>query len=106
MVIADKVTDTVQRQLKQLNRAEIAQKRWHRALSSLLIRSLKAVSISNYYGPEHLIVQTKAPRELLPLLDNAGSIFLAIGHQNRLVITHLALTMCCQLMVTLEPTQA
>ncbi|MGR5456912.1 histidinol dehydrogenase, partial [Vibrio alfacsensis] len=34
------------------------------------------VSISNYYGPEHLIVQTKAPRELLPLLDNAGSIFL------------------------------
>lgn len=75
-VIADQVTDAVQRQLKELSRADIAEK----ALASSLIiisESLtQAVSISNYYGPEHLIVQTKNPRELLPLLDNAGSIFL------------------------------
>ncbi|CAM2972839.1 histidinol dehydrogenase [Vibrio mytili] len=75
-IIADQVTDAVQRQLKQLSRADIAEK----ALASSLIiisESLtQAVSISNYYGPEHLIVQTKNPRELLPLLDNAGSIFL------------------------------
>ncbi len=75
-VMADQVADAVQRQLKQLSRADIAEK----ALASSLIiisESLtQAVSISNFYGPEHLIVQTKNPRELLPLLDNAGSIFL------------------------------
>ncbi len=75
-VIADQVTDAVQRQLKELSRAEIAEKA---LASSLIIISesiTQAISISNYYGPEHLIVQTKNPRELLPLLDNAGSIFL------------------------------
>ncbi len=75
-VIADQVTDAVQAQLKQLSRAVIAEK----ALASSLIiisESLEqAVEISNYYGPEHLIVQTKSPRDLLPELDNAGSIFL------------------------------
>ncbi|AYF19420.1 histidinol dehydrogenase [Vibrio parahaemolyticus] len=75
-IVADQVTDAVQRQLKSLSRADIAQKA---LASSLIIISesiTQAVSISNYYGPEHLIVQTKNPRELLPLLDNAGSIFL------------------------------
>ncbi|HCM0709050.1 TPA: histidinol dehydrogenase [Vibrio parahaemolyticus] len=75
-IVADQVTDAVQRQLKALSRADIAQKA---LASSLIIISesiTQAVSISNYYGPEHLIVQTKKPRELLPLLDNAGSIFL------------------------------
>lgn len=75
-IVADQVTDAVQRQLKALSRADIAQKA---LASSLIIISesiTQAVSISNYYGPEHLIVQTKNPRELLTLLDNAGSIFL------------------------------
>ncbi len=75
-IVADQVTDAVQRQLKSLSRADIAQKA---LASSLIIISesiTQAASISNYYGPEHLIVQTKNPRELLPLLDNAGSIFL------------------------------
>ncbi|EKA6053734.1 TPA: histidinol dehydrogenase [Vibrio parahaemolyticus] len=75
-IVADQVTDAVQLQLKALSRADIAQKA---LASSLIIISesiTQAVSISNYYGPEHLIVQTKNPRELLPLLDNAGSIFL------------------------------
>ena len=75
-IIADQVTDAVQRQLKLLSRADIAQQA---LASSLIIISesiTQSVAISNYYGPEHLIVQTKNPRELLPLLDNAGSIFL------------------------------
>ncbi|MDN3613139.1 MAG: histidinol dehydrogenase [Vibrio gallaecicus] len=75
-VIADQVTEAVQKQLKELTRANIAQQA---LASSLIIISesiTQAVAISNFYGPEHLIVQTKNPRELLPLLDNAGSIFL------------------------------
>lgn len=75
-VIADQVTDAVQRQLKQLSRADIAQKALASSLVIIAESITQAVSISNYYGPEHLIVQTKQPRELLPLLDNAGSIFL------------------------------
>ncbi|BDR13929.1 histidinol dehydrogenase [Vibrio sp. STUT-A11] len=75
-IIADQVTDAVQRQLKQLSRADIAQKALASSLIIIAESLTQAVSISNYYGPEHLIVQTKNPRELLPLLDNAGSIFL------------------------------
>ncbi|HYP80226.1 MAG TPA: histidinol dehydrogenase, partial [Steroidobacteraceae bacterium] len=35
-----------------------------------------AVEVSNAYAPEHLIVQTRAPRELLDAIVNAGSVFL------------------------------
>ncbi|GLQ71688.1 histidinol dehydrogenase [Vibrio penaeicida] len=75
-VIADKVTDAVQRQLKALSRAEIAEQALGSSLIVIAESLTQCVSISNFYGPEHLIVQTKNPRELLPLLDNAGSIFL------------------------------
>ncbi|EJG1180662.1 histidinol dehydrogenase [Vibrio parahaemolyticus] len=75
-IVADQVTDAVQRQLKALSRADIAQKALASSLVIISESITQAVSISNYYGPEHLIVQTKNPRELLPLLDNAGSIFL------------------------------
>ncbi len=75
-VIADQVTEAVNKQLKQLSRADIAQQALGSSLIIIAESITQCVSISNYYGPEHLIVQTKAPRELLPLLDNAGSIFL------------------------------
>ncbi|MBD1557891.1 histidinol dehydrogenase [Vibrio sp. S9_S30] len=75
-VIADKVTDAVQRQLKALSRADIAEQALGSSLIVIADSLTQCVSISNFYGPEHLIVQTKKPRELLPLLDNAGSIFL------------------------------
>ncbi|MHA2937415.1 histidinol dehydrogenase [Vibrio sp. RC27] len=75
-VIADQVADAVQVQLKALSRGDITLK----ALSSSLIIIAdsieQSVEISNTYGPEHLVVQTKEPRGLLPDLDNAGSIFL------------------------------
>lgn len=77
-IIADQVADAVQRQLAQLSRASIAQQALASSLIIIAESIPQAVSISNYYGPEHLIVQTQNPRELLPLLDNAGSIFL--GH--------------------------
>ncbi|GAM62323.1 histidinol dehydrogenase [Vibrio ishigakensis] len=75
-LIADQVTDAVQRQLKELSRSDIAQQALASSLIIIAESLTQAVSISNYYGPEHLIVQTKNPRELLPILDNAGSIFL------------------------------
>ncbi|EMK6831767.1 histidinol dehydrogenase [Vibrio cholerae] len=75
-VLADQVTDAVQKQLKVLSRASIAEKALASSLIIIAESLTQAVSISNYYGPEHLIVQTRNPRELVPLLDNSGSIFL------------------------------
>lgn len=75
-MIADQVAEAVQRQLKSLSRADIAQKALASSVIIITESLTECVSISNTYGPEHLIVQTKNSRELLPLLDNAGSIFL------------------------------
>ena len=42
-----------------------------------MVQTLEAaVTVSNAYAPEHLIVQTEAPRDLLDGIRNAGSIFL------------------------------
>ncbi len=75
-VVADQVADAVQKQLKLLSRASTAEQALASSLIIIAESLTQAISISNYYGPEHLIVQTKNPRELVPLLDNAGSIFL------------------------------
>lgn len=77
-MIADQVADAVQRQLKLLSRSNIAEKALGSSVIVVTESLTECIAISNSYGPEHLIVQTKNPRELLPLLDNAGSIFL--GH--------------------------
>ncbi len=75
-IIADQVADAIDKQLKELSRSDIARKALGSSLLIIAESLTQCVSISNFYGPEHLIVQTKNPRELLPLLDNAGSIFL------------------------------
>ncbi|SIO94916.1 histidinol dehydrogenase [Vibrio spartinae] len=75
-IIADQVTDAVKSQLSVLSRAATAEKALASSLVIISESMTQAVSISNIYGPEHLIVQTKNPRELLPLFDNAGSVFL------------------------------
>lgn len=71
-----KVADAIDEQLAVLSRKEIAEK----ALDSSVIIKTESidecVEISNIYGPEHLIVQTQNYRELVPQLDNAGSVFL------------------------------
>ncbi|THA13903.1 histidinol dehydrogenase [Rodentibacter pneumotropicus] len=67
---------SLEKQLESLPRKETASQAL--AHSRILIaESIKqAVEISNKYAPEHLVVQTQNARELLPFLDNAGSIFL------------------------------
>ena len=35
-----------------------------------------ALRVSNEYAPEHLIVQTRDPRTLLPKVESAGSVFM------------------------------
>ena len=74
--MAQSVADAVERQLAELPRAETA--RQALAESRLIVaRDLaQCVAISNQYGPEHLIIQTRNARELVDDITSAGSVFL------------------------------
>ncbi|BFQ93881.1 histidinol dehydrogenase [Gallibacterium anatis] len=76
--LAQQTELAIQRQLAQLPRAETAEKALSHSRIILAQDLAQCVEISNDYAPEHLIVQVKEARALLPQLDNAGSIFLGV----------------------------
>lgn len=65
----------VEKQLSVLSREGIAEKALDKSIAIVCSSLDEACEISNMYAPEHLIVETKNPRSLLPKLRNAGSIF-------------------------------
>ncbi len=73
---AQSASDEVSRQLENLPRKELASQSI--ANSKIIIaKDLdEALLISNLYAPEHLIIQTQNPRELLDKVKHAGSVFL------------------------------
>lgn len=74
--MATRVAQAVERQLADLPRAETALQAL--AASRLIVaRDLaQCVDISNQYGPEHLIIQTRDARSLVESITSAGSVFL------------------------------
>ena len=74
--LAEAVAVAVEEQLATLPRSEIA--RQALAESRLIVaRDLaQCVAISNRYGPEHLILQTRDPDALVERITSAGSVFL------------------------------
>ena len=74
--MAEAVAAAVDRQLAQLPRAETA--RQALASSRLIVTESLAqcIEISNRYGPEHLIIQTRNARDLVDDITSAGSVFL------------------------------
>ena len=74
-ILAEAVAKAAAEQLAELPRREIATK----ALSAsrlILVKNLEeCVKVSNRYAPEHLIIQTRNASELVPLVQNAGSVF-------------------------------
>lgn len=74
--LADAIGSEIQAQLADLSRRDIAEQALKASLLILCDNLEEACAISNAYAPEHLIVQTRAPRDLLDKLENAGSIFL------------------------------
>ncbi len=74
--MAQQVAEAVERQLADLPRADTARQ----ALESsrlIVARDLaQCVEISNQYGPEHLIIQTRQARDLVESITSAGSVFL------------------------------
>ncbi|WP_323638982.1 histidinol dehydrogenase [Pectobacterium polonicum] len=74
--MAKAVADAVEEQLALLSRADIARQ----ALASsrvIVARDLaQCIEISNQYGPEHLIIQTRDAESLVDSITSAGSVFL------------------------------
>lgn len=74
--IAADVAEAVERQLAELSRADTA--RQALSASRLIVAKdlAQCIAISNAYGPEHLIIQTRNARELVDDITSAGSVFL------------------------------
>jgi histidinol dehydrogenase len=75
--LADEVKKEISKQLKTLPKAEIAKKSLKNFGAILLVKSLEeATEVVNKIAPEHLEIMTEHPDELLPMIKNAGAIFL------------------------------
>jgi len=74
--LAQQVVAAVERQMQALSRLEILRQSIA-AARLLVVPDLEtAVAVSDAYAPEHLIIQTRAPRALLEAVHHAGSVFL------------------------------
>ncbi len=77
--LAEAVSCELERQIPLLERAEIARTSIDNNGKIIIVESIEeAVEISNEYAPEHLELSVNDPMGILPLVKNAGSVFL--GH--------------------------
>mgnify|MGYP000073257377 FL=1 len=74
--LARDVTTAIKEQLTTLSRADIARAALEHSKIIVCGDIDEAISISNGYAPEHLIIQTEQPREVLADIYAAGSVFL------------------------------
>jgi len=75
----EKVAAEVERQLTLLSRESIARASWDKFGAVIVAGSIEeAAAFSNRIAPEHLELAVADPFGLLPLIDNAGAIFM--GH--------------------------
>lgn len=75
----EKVAAEVERQLAQLSRESIARASWDKFGAVIVAGSLEeAAAFSNRIAPEHLELAVADPFGLMPLIENAGAIFM--GH--------------------------
>ena len=74
--IAKAVSIEVDKQLTQLSRQDIAEKALQESRLIVTKDLDQCITISNRYGPEHLIIQTQNADDLVEQITSAGSIFL------------------------------
>lgn len=75
--LADTVRGELEGQLSRLRRKEIATKSLDNYGAIIITKNIKdAVELSNSIAPEHLEIMTEKPMDLLPMIKNAGAIFL------------------------------
>jgi histidinol dehydrogenase len=70
------VEEEIARQLERLPRKNIAEQVMARANAVVLPTVADAVAFSNVYAPEHLLLSVEDPERYVPLVQNAGSVFL------------------------------
>ncbi|WP_105618082.1 histidinol dehydrogenase [Vallitalea okinawensis] len=77
MNLAKSVLDEIDLQMKRLSRADIIRKSLESNGVIYVVSDIKeAIAISNMIAPEHLELCLKHPMNYLPLIKNAGAIFL------------------------------
>lgn len=74
--LAEEVIISLNRQLQKLSRVSEILTALENSAIIIAEDLFQCIEISNIYGPEHLIIQTKKPREILKNILNASSIFL------------------------------
>ena len=75
--VAVKVSREVEGQLAALKRMKIARESIERYGAAIVTRDLsQAVYLANVLAPEHLEIMTQTPSDLLPMIQNAGAVFL------------------------------
>lgn len=75
--LVEKVNDELKRQMSYLSRTDIIQESLNNYGGAIIVDDIKeAFDVSNYLAPEHLEILVENPMETLPLIKNAGSIFL------------------------------
>ncbi|WP_353186388.1 histidinol dehydrogenase [Parapedobacter lycopersici] len=76
--LVEQVQDALQDQLQQLPRADIAKKALANSYALICDNMEEAMTFSNQYAPEHLIIEVDDWQPLIRKITNAGSVFL--GH--------------------------
>ncbi|MBI5680927.1 MAG: histidinol dehydrogenase, partial [Methanobacterium sp.] len=75
--IANEVNEKILGKIKYMKRSKIIEESLEKYGKIIITDSLKdAVDFANEYAPEHLIIMTENPEEILKDIKNAGSIFL------------------------------
>ncbi len=74
--LAQQVATMIARQVPQLTRHAILQQSMAASRIVIVPDLATAIALSETYAPEHLIIQTQAPRSVLERIHNAGSVFL------------------------------
>jgi histidinol dehydrogenase len=74
--LARRVEAEFQLQRRQLSRRAVLDRSADNCRAIVVVDMATALTVSNRYAPEHLIIQTRNPRALLDDVQNAGSVFL------------------------------
>ena len=75
--LADKVNEEVGKEIEFAPRKDIISQSLHKNGHIIVAETQEdAAEFSNQYAPEHLIIMTEEPEEILEMINNAGSIFL------------------------------
>ena len=75
--LVEAVERVIEKELTRLSRAEVIRKSLARRGAAIVARTMdEAVALTNLNAPEHLAIYTRAPRETLKGIANAGCIVL------------------------------